>query len=35
MDVIVTVVTVPPGGNLPKHIHPGEEAVLRARRRNA
>ena len=27
MDVIVTVVTVPPGVNLPKHIHPGEEAV--------
>lgn len=27
MDVIVTVVTVPPGKNLPKHIHPGEEAV--------
>src|SRR3954453_13728206 len=27
MDVIVTVVTVPPGENLPKHIHPGEEAV--------
>jgi quercetin dioxygenase-like cupin family protein len=27
MDVIVTVVTVPPGENLPKHIHPGEEVV--------
>lgn len=27
MDVIVNVVTVPPGANLPKHIHPGEEAV--------
>ena len=34
MDVIVTVVTVPPGENLPKHIHPGEEAVY-ARRRDA
>jgi quercetin dioxygenase-like cupin family protein len=27
MDVIVTIVTVPPGGNLPRHTHPGEEAV--------
>jgi quercetin dioxygenase-like cupin family protein len=27
MDVIVTVVTVPPGENLPRHIHPGEEVV--------
>jgi quercetin dioxygenase-like cupin family protein len=27
MDVIVTIVTVPPGENLPKHIHPGEEVV--------
>ena len=27
MDVIVTVVTVPPGANLPKHTHPGEEVV--------
>jgi quercetin dioxygenase-like cupin family protein len=27
MDVIVTIVTVPPGENLPKHVHPGEEAV--------
>ena len=27
MDVIVTVVTVPPGENLPRHIHPGEEMV--------
>lgn len=27
MDVIVTVVTVPPGANLPRHIHPGEEVV--------
>ncbi len=27
MDVIVTVVTVPPGENLPKHIHPGKEVV--------
>jgi len=27
MDVIVTIVTVPPGSNLPKHTHPGEEAV--------
>ena len=27
MDIIVTVVTVPPGENLPKHIHPGEEVV--------
>jgi quercetin dioxygenase-like cupin family protein len=27
MDVMVTVVTVPPGENLPKHIHPGEEVV--------
>jgi quercetin dioxygenase-like cupin family protein len=27
MDVIVTIVTVPPGENLPRHIHPGEEVV--------
>jgi len=27
MEVIVTIVTVPPGENLPKHIHPGEEVV--------
>ncbi len=27
MDVIVTVVTVPPGGHLPRHTHPGEEVV--------
>lgn len=27
MDVIVTIVSVPPGENLPKHIHPGEEVV--------
>ena len=27
MDVIVIVVTVPPGENLPRHIHPGEEVV--------
>jgi quercetin dioxygenase-like cupin family protein len=27
MDIIVTVVTVPPGENLPKHIHSGEEVV--------
>jgi uncharacterized cupin superfamily protein len=27
MDVIVTVVTVPPGENLPRHTHPGEEVV--------
>jgi quercetin dioxygenase-like cupin family protein len=27
MDVIVTVVEVPPGETLARHIHPGEEAV--------
>jgi quercetin dioxygenase-like cupin family protein len=27
MDVIVTIVTVPPDENLPRHIHPGEEVV--------
>lgn len=27
MNVIVTVVTVPPGGHLPRHTHPGEEVV--------
>jgi quercetin dioxygenase-like cupin family protein len=27
MDVIVTVVEVPPGEALGRHIHPGEEAV--------
>ncbi len=27
MDVIVTVVEVPPGGSLARHTHPGEEAV--------
>ena len=27
MDVIVTVVEVPPGDTLARHIHPGEEAV--------
>jgi quercetin dioxygenase-like cupin family protein len=27
MDVIVTVVTVPPGESLPRHVHPGEEVV--------
>ncbi|NOJ43026.1 cupin domain-containing protein [Bradyrhizobium sp. WSM 1791] len=27
MDVIVTISTVPPGENLPRHIHPGEEVV--------
>jgi hypothetical protein len=27
MDVIVTVVTVPPGENLPRHFRPGEKVV--------
>jgi quercetin dioxygenase-like cupin family protein len=27
MDVIVTVLEVPPGESLAKHIHPGEEVV--------
>jgi quercetin dioxygenase-like cupin family protein len=27
MDVIVTVLEVPPGEGIAKHIHPGEEAV--------
>ena len=27
MDVIVTVVEVPPGESLGRHTHPGEEAV--------
>ena len=28
MDVIVTVIEVPPGKSLARHIHPGEEVVV-------
>ena len=27
MDIIVTVIEVPPGDTIARHVHPGEEAV--------